>query len=204
MENLTNQYIASQIVTIFVYIFLSLTYCVKNRKLILAFSFTSNFLNSIAFILLGAYTSSAMCAISIFRDIVFIIDQKINGKSDKITKKDYVILAMIYGISFISIILTFNGFWSLLYTAGSMLYTYSIWQKNNKIYRFMGIPVTLIVILDSIYIKSVFGVILQCVVLACSIYGYVSNNKSEEKTSTAEKIKLLTSINNELSQEASA
>ena len=78
MGNLSSQYIASQIVTIFVYVFLSLTYCVKNRKAILAFSFLSNFLNSIAFILLGAYTSSAMCAISIFRDIVFIIDQKIN------------------------------------------------------------------------------------------------------------------------------
>ena len=112
MENLTTQYIASQIVTIFVYIFLSLTYCVKNRKLILGFSFLSNFLNCVAFILLNAYTSAAMCAISIFRDIVFIIDQKINGKSDKITKKDYAILALIYGISIISIILTFKGFWT--------------------------------------------------------------------------------------------
>lgn len=180
---LTAQYIASQIVTIFVYVFLSLTYCIKNRKLILAFSFISNFLNAIAFILLGAYTSSAMCAISIFRDIVFLIDEKINGKSTKITKKDYAILAMIYGISIISIILTFKGFMTLLYAAGSMLYTYSIWQKNNKLYRFMGIPVTLLVIVDSIYIKSVFGVILQSVVLVCSTVGFFSN-KEEKKEKT--------------------
>ena len=130
--DLTAQYIASQIVTIFVYVFLSLTYCIKNRKLILAFSFLSNFLNSIAFILLGAYTSASMCAISIFRDIVFLIDEKINGKSNKITKKDIAILVLIYGISIISIIFTFKGFLTLLYAAGSMLYTYSIWQKNNK------------------------------------------------------------------------
>lgn len=200
MENLSSQYIASQIVTIFVYIFLSLTYCVKNRKVILAFSFLSNFLNAIAFILLGAYTSSAMCAISIFRDIVFIIDQKINGKSDIITKKDYLILAMIYGISIISIVLTFKGFWTLLYAAGSMLYTYSIWQKNNKLYRFMGIPVTLLVIVDSIYIKSVFGVILQTVVLICSGIGYFKDGK-EEKNNTIEKIKLLGMINKEESVE---
>ena len=69
---LTTQYILSQVVIIFVYLFLSLTYCVKSRRLILAFSFLSNFLNSIAFILLGAYTSSAMCTISIFRDILKI------------------------------------------------------------------------------------------------------------------------------------
>lgn len=196
MENLTTQYIASQIVTIFVYIFLSLTYCIKNRKLILAFSFISNFLNAIAFILLGAYTSSAMCAISIFRDIVFIIDQKINGKCDKITKKDYAILAMIYGISIISIALTFKGFWTLLYAAGSMLYTYSIWQKNNKIYRFMGIPVTLLVIADSIYIKSIFGVILQTVVLICSTSGYIKYSKENNKQ-VIEKIKLLSMMKNE-------
>lgn len=202
MENLSNQYIASQIVTIFVYIFLSLTYCVKNRKVILAFSFISNFLNAIAFLLLEAYTSSAMCAISIFRDVVFLIDQKINGKSDKITKKDYAILAMIYGISIISIVLTFKGFWTLLYAAGSMLYTYSIWQKNNKLYRFMGIPVTLLVIVDSIYIKSVFGVILQTVVLICSGVGYFANN--EDSKHTIEKVKLLGMMNTEEVQEYGA
>ena len=92
---LTATYIASQIVIIFVYLFLSLTYCVKSRRLVLVFSFTSNFLNIIAFLLLGAYTSSAMCAISILRDIIFLIDQKINGKSDKITKKDVLLLTYV-------------------------------------------------------------------------------------------------------------
>ena len=179
---LTTQYIASQIITIFVYVFLSLTYCIKNRKLILTFCFLSNFLNGIAFILLGAYTSAAMSAISIFRDIIFLIDQKLNGKSDKITKKDIFLLCFVYGISIISIIITFKGFLTLLYAIGSMLYTYSIWQKDNKIYRILGIPVTLLVILDSIYIKSIFGVILQTVVLICSGIGVAKNNvKIQEK-----------------------
>ena len=83
MAELTTQYIASQIIVIFVYVFLSLTYVVKNRKLLIAFSFMSNFLNAITFILLGSYTSSAMCAISIFRDIVFLIDEKIQNSLQK-------------------------------------------------------------------------------------------------------------------------
>lgn len=177
---LTTQYILSQVVIIFVYLFLSLTYCVKSRKLILTFSFLSNFLNSIAFILLGAYTSSAMCAISIFRDIIFLIDEKINGKSDKITKKDVALLALVYGICAIAIACTFNGFSTLLYATGSMLYTFSIWQKNNKLYRFLGIPVTLIVIVDSIIIKSVFGALLQGVVLITSIAGFVSQKDESQ------------------------
>lgn len=177
---LTATYIASQIVIIFVYLFLSLTYCVKSRKLILGFSFTSNFLNAIAFLLLGAYTSSVMCAISILRDIIFIIDEKINGKSDKITKKDVGILAFVYGICIIAIACTFKGPLTLLYATASMLYTFSIWQKNNKLYRFLGIPVTLIVIVDSIIIKSIFGVILQCVVLITSIAGFASHKEESQ------------------------
>lgn len=175
------QYIASQIVTIFVYVFLASTYCIKNRKVILAFSFISNTLNAIAFILLGAYTSSIMCIISILRDIIFIIDEKLHGKSSKITKKDFAILGFIYGLSILSIIVTFKGFLTLLYATGSMLYTYSIWQKNTNVYRFLGIVVTLIVILDSIYIKSIFGVILQSVVLVCSTVGYLSNREKDEE-----------------------
>ncbi len=178
---LTTQYIASQIVTIFVYVFLSATYCIKNRKLIITCSFISNFLNAIAFVLLNAYTSSLMCCISIFRDVLFMIDEKINGKSDVITKKDYILLGIVYGLSLISIVCTFKGWMSLLYAAGSMLYTYSIWQKNTNVYRFLGIVVTLIVICDSIYIKSVFGVLLQCVVLCASTAGYLSNKKAVKK-----------------------
>lgn len=172
---LTVTYILSQIVTIFVYVFLSLTYCVKNRKVILVFSFTSNFLNAIAFILLGAYTSAAMCTISILRDIIFLIDEKINGKSKKITKKDIVILAFIYTLSIISIVITFKGFLTLLYAIASLIYTFSVWQKNNKIYRLLGIPVILISLCDSIYIKSIFGVILQTVVLITSIAGFITS-----------------------------
>lgn len=180
MAELTTQYIASQIIVIFVYVFLSLTYVVKSRKFIITFSFLSNFLNSITFILLNSYTSAAMCAISILRDIIFLIDEKINGKSKKITKKDIVLISIIYGLSLISIIATYNGPLSLLYAAGSMLYTYSIWQKNTTVYRFMGIPVTLIVIIDSINIKSVFGAILQIIVLITSTVGFFSNKEKKE------------------------
>lgn len=180
MAELTTQYIASQIIVIFVYVFLSLTYVVKSRKLIITFSFLSNFLNSITFILLNSYTSAAMCATSILRDIIFLIDEKINGKSKNITKKDVVLISIIYGLSLASIVVTYNGPLSLLYAAGSMLYTYSIWQKNTTVYRFMGIPVTLIVIIDSINIKSVFGAALQIIVLITSTIGFFSNKEKKE------------------------
>lgn len=168
-------YILSQIFTVFVYIFLGLTYCVKQRKWVLTFSFLSNFFCVIAFILLKAYTSAAMCAICIVRDTIFIIDEKRNGKTTKITKKDVAILLLVYAMSIIAIISTFKGFWSLMYAIGTLLFTYAIWQKNNKTYRLLGIPATFLGVMDAIYIKSIMGTILQSVVLICSTVGYFSH-----------------------------
>ena len=178
---ITTQYIISQIITIVSYACLAATYCIKKRKAILILSFSANFLNACAYFLLNAYTSSLMCGVSILRDIVFIIDTKINGKSDKITKKDIFLLIGVYTISFISIAITFNGIGSLMYATAAMLYTYSIWQKNNKVYRYMGIPCGILVLIDCIFIKSIFGFALQSIVLTCTIIGAYRSNKEGEK-----------------------
>ena len=176
---ITTQYILSQIITIISYTCLAVTYCIKKRKTILVLSFSANFLNACAYFLLNAYTSSLMCGVSILRDIVFIIDAKINGKSDKIAKKDIFILIGVYAVSLAAIAITFKGFGSLMYTAAAMLYTYSIWQKNNKIYRYLGILCGILVILDCIYIKSIFGFILQSIVVTCTIIGVIRSRKEE-------------------------
>ena len=178
---ITTQYIISQIIIIISYTCLTLTYCAKKRKIILILSFLANFSNACAYLLLNAYTSAAMCGIYILRDIIFIIDEKINGKSSQITKKDIGILAVVYAISIISIVLTFKGWGGLLYATASMLYTYSIWQKNNKIYKFMGVPCHILVILESIYIKSIFGFILQFIVLTSTIIGIHKEKKELSK-----------------------
>lgn len=180
MQITVQQYIASQIIIAISYTCLGLTYCFKKRKIILILSFLANFTNACAYLLLGAYTSASMCAISITRDIVFIIDEKINGKTKKIVKKDVFILIGVYIVSIISIILTFNGWKSLIYAIATMLYTYSIWQKDNKVYRLMGILCHIIVIIESVAIKSIAGLVLQSIVLVCTIIMFIKS-KNEEK-----------------------
>ena len=188
MQMITQQYIISQIIIVISYTCLALTYCIKRRKIILILSFLANFTNACAYLLLGAFTSASMCAISIGRDLIFIIDEKLNGKSKKTTKKDVLILIGIYIVAIISIIITFNGWKSLIYALASMLYTYSIWQKNNKIYKVLGIPCHILVVIESICIKSVMTIILQIVVLTCTIIGLVKNKKEQEKSIQREAI----------------
>lgn len=180
MQITIQQYITSQIIIAISYTCLGLTYCSKKRKIVLTLSFLANFTNACAYLLLGAYTSASMCAISIARDIVFIIDEKINGKNKKIVKKDVFILIGVYIVSIISIILTFNAWKSLIYAIATMLYTYSIWQKDNKVYRLMGILCHSIVIIESVAIKSIAGLVLQSIVLVCTIIMFIKS-KNEEK-----------------------
>ncbi len=73
MLQITTQYIISQITTVASYTCLATTYCIKKRKAILILSFASNILNVCAYFLLGAYTSSLMCGVSILRDIGLIL-----------------------------------------------------------------------------------------------------------------------------------
>ncbi len=165
-------YILSQVFTILMYVLLAITYYVKNRKTVLIISFLSLIANAIAYILLNAYTGLAMCIVALVRNIYFLIDEKKNGKQDEITKKDIFVLAILYIISIIFAVFTYEGFLSLLSVFATMLYTYSVWQKKTSVYKLCGIPVGILWVAYNLYVKSVFGVILEGILLISSMIGY--------------------------------
>ncbi len=173
-------YIISQIFTILTYGLLAISYYGKSRKNVLIISFLSVAANTIAYILLNAYTGVAMCIVALIRNIIFLIDERRNGKSDKIYKKDIVILIILFGISIISSIFTYNGFYSLLVVFGTMIYTYSVWQKKTSVYKILGIPTEFLFVLYNIYIKSIFGVIAETILMICSITGYILEVKKNK------------------------
>ena len=113
------------------------------------------------------------CIVALIRNIIFIIDEKKNGKRDKINKTDISILIGLYVILGGFAILTYDGFLSLLSVFATMLYTYSVWQKKTIIYKFLGIPIGVLWVSYNIYVKSIFGVILEGILLICSVTGYI-------------------------------
>lgn len=177
---ITVTYIMSQIFTIIMYGLLAITYYLKDRKTILIVSFLSVAANGIAYIFLHAYSGLAMCIIALMRNIVFIIDEKKNGKSDKMNKKDIAILILVYIACIVSAVFTYEGFLSLLSVFATMTYTFSVCQKDTKIYKVLGIPVGVLWVGYHIYIKSVFGVILEGILLICSITGYMLEIKGKK------------------------
>ena len=175
---MTITYILSQIFIIINYIFLVMTYQSKNRKNILIFNFVALIASALSYMFLSAYSGLAMTIVAIIRNIIFIIDEKKNGKSEKNQTKDYIILAILYIISIILGILTYNGILSMMSVIATMLYTYSVWQKSTKIYKILGIPVGIIWIIYNIYIFSVFGIILETILAISAVIGYIKERRN--------------------------
>ncbi len=172
---LTPTYITSQAFAVIMYILLAFTYYLKDRKKILVFNFLSILANSVEFILLGAYSGLAMNGVAILRDIIFIADKN----NDKTTVKDIGILLLLVAISILLSIITFDGIFSLFAMGATMIFTYSVWQKNTKVYKLLGPFVSLCWIVYKIHIKSLIGIILESVLLICTIIGYRLEVKKE-------------------------
>ena len=178
----TPTYIASQVATIIMYVLLAITYYAKNRKTVLTISFLSLIANIIAYVLLRAWTGMAMCVFALFRNIWFLIDEAKNGKKETISKRDIWTLVFLYVLIIVATVPAFEGFLSLLSVFATSIYTYSVWQKKTLVYKFCGIPVGILWILYNIYVQSLFGIILESILLICSITGYILEAKKKKVT----------------------
>ena len=170
---ITVAYIFSQIFTIAMYTVLAISYHSKKRNHILILSFLSQIFCGIAYILLHAYTGMAMCVVAMIRNIICMIDENKNGKRNTNTKKDVIYLIIIFLLIIIATVFSYQGLYSLLSVIATMIFTYSVWQKNTKTYKMLGIPVGILWILYNFIYKSISGVILETALLFVSTSGYL-------------------------------
>ncbi len=172
----TLEYILSQIFTIVSYVMLCYTYQLKSRNKILIVNFISLIATGISYLLLHAYSGLAMVIVAIIRNIIFYYDK--NKEEKKHNTKDIIILGILFTISIVFAYFTYNGFLSLMSVFATMMYTFSVWQKNPTIYKFLGIPIEIIWIIYNIYIKSIFGIILEICLFISIIIGILKKNKN--------------------------
>lgn len=172
---ITKLYILSQVFIILNYVFLVIAYQLKNKGKILFFNNSAQFSAGLSFICLGAYTGLAMTIISIFRNTIFMV----YGEKKEVSKKTNILILLgIYALMIMVSIFTFNGFLSLMSVLATMLATYALWQKNTKLYKILGIPISLLWIIYNIYIKSIFGIVLECILMTSAIIGFIREKKA--------------------------
>ena len=170
---LSISYILSQLFAVIYYILFAITYYMKSKKIILVLGVISIFIHSISYALLGGWTAVAMGIVAVLRNIIFIYEEKKN-------KKNILILYTLFLITIISGIFTYDGIFSILPIAGTILYTYSIWQSNIKQYKLIGFITDVFLVIYNIHIKSIFGVISEFILGICSLHGYLIDLKNSK------------------------
>lgn len=178
----TTAYLLSQILTVILYILLCLTYIERSRKQILVTNLLSHFIEAGVFILLKGYTGLSMIIFNFFRDNFFLLDKKQNN--NKITKRDIHILIILMLFIIFFAILTYDGIFSMFSVLATIASTIAIWQKNTRIYRFLGIICSMCWLIYHIYLCSIIAIILESILLITTIVGYIrelKRNKSNIK-----------------------
>ena len=178
---MTLSYILSQVFTILAYACFGLSFLVRERKKIVAVNFVGVLFNAVAFVFLSAWTGLAMSIISSLRSIYSMITEKDGKTKVGYSARDYIVLAAVLLATILVSIPTFDGWYCIVPVIGSLIYNYSIWQKNPTVFKALGIPVSLLWVIYNFFIGSFFGVILEGILLISSSFGLVTALKASKK-----------------------
>lgn len=163
-------YIISQILVVLQCLFLMLTYQAKTNKEILILNTFAGIFAMLSFLFLNAIPGCLMSLLSIFRNYLFY------------KYKDSInVLFLIIVLLFVFTIFTFNDIFSLAPSIGTLLYTLSVWQRNIKTYKKIGLLIEISWIIYNLYVKSIFGVILESILLISAIVGIIRTKNHNNK-----------------------
>ena len=171
-----SQYTLSQIFAVFAYFVIGLSYYAKNKEKILLLTLTSTALFLIEYTFLHGTGAMIVNTIGIFRCIVFYIDDK------KGRVKNYISLLLFVVISIIASAIFLKSYIELMAMGASIIFIYSLWQRNILVYRCLGaLNSTIWLVYNSIY-RSVVGIIGESSLLIATIISiiiYLVTNKKD-------------------------
>lgn len=159
---ITTTYIISQVFVIINYLFLIITYQIKNNKKILILNTIACTSSAIGLFLLHAYSGCAMSIIAVLRNFLFINENK-NGHFDALLIT-FVLIALFT-------LYTYENLFSLLPVIATILYSIAVWQNDDRIYKLFGIPIEICWLSYHIYIFSIFGIILESILFISVLIG---------------------------------
>ena len=171
----TPEFIASQICVCIAAIAMASTYFFKNRILILVLGIISTFFYAMQFLLLKEYAGVVVNVIGIIRGIWYFLETKYFKKH---TKTSFIV---IQSLSLVMVILTFGKWYSIFPLIASVMFNYSTWQKNIKVYRWCALPAFTSGVLYSIFCKAYFGIVTESVSLVVAIISLIKLYCEEKK-----------------------
>jgi hypothetical protein len=176
------EYIISQIFVIVTYILLAATYFVKNRKLLLCLSMMAIITNATSYFFLSAWSGLWVTILALVRNVIFLIQNKTD--EDKIDWVDWLIISIIVSALIVISVFTYNGLLSLFSVFGSLTYTIAVWQRNEKVYKILGIVSSVCTLIYYAFIRSLFGFLLEGAMLVTIVVGTIMYFRKEKSQKT--------------------
>lgn len=163
----TFEYIMSQIFVVIGMACLGATYLVKNKKTILIIALVSAFGYTMQYVFLHKYAGAAVNVIGMIRCIWFFFNDKKNKKND------YISISVISALIIIMGVVTFDGWESLLPSLAAILFTYSLWQSNVKVYRYIALVNSALWITYNTLCMSIMAIVSECILIVVEIIGVI-------------------------------
>ena len=161
-------FILSQVFVVAYYVAFGLSLLTKHYLKIQILQICCQLFLSGQYFCLSAWTGLVLNVVAIFRAFAYMYLAKRNpsGKHDFL---DWFVLILISSVSIVVTALTWGEFYSIFALLQSLLFTYSTWQRNTKVYKFCGIGISIFGILYSIFINSILAIVLESIVLLIDI-----------------------------------
>lgn len=136
----------------------------KKGKSLLTFKLISDLLWFLHYVLLGAYSGAAIAVIGVFRESVFINQDKKWAKG-----RQWLILFMICSV--VSSVFTWKNWFSLLPAIGSVISVISFWRNDPKLARFLALAISACMMTYDIVCGSYMGIANEIFTISSVIFG---------------------------------
>lgn len=136
----------------------------KGSKRLLLFKLVSDFLWALHYFLLNAYAAMAIALIGIFRESVFLNQDKKWAKS-----KWWLVLFLVCSV--VSAIFTWKNIFSILPAIASVLSVISFWKNHPNLTRYLAFPISLCMLAYDVTCYSYAGIINEIFTLVSATIG---------------------------------
>lgn len=163
----TTNYILSQIAVVFAVIFMAVSYQVKNKKWVLIFCLLSCIFYIAEYLLIGAYGGIIANTVGLIRTIWLYFDEEYN------LKDRFVIITTISIALVMFTLITYRAWYDIIICASALLFNYSVWQKDIKIYRWLAVLVSTLYIIYNVAVYTILGIVFEVVLMIFEIIGII-------------------------------
>lgn len=168
------QYIISQVFVVFAMIFSGRTYHIKNKVEILLLNIFSCLCFVAEYALIGAWTGALMNFILTVSTVWLYFENK-NKIKNRYTSIISIMILLIFAGVF-----TYQNWFSIISIVATTIFIYAAWQNNYKVYRWISFISNSLWVWYNVLIKSLLGIIAECILLIIAIVGVVRIYKKGE------------------------